>query len=140
MEYKRFGSKVMVRMDRGDEIVAKLKEVCAAEQIKLGTVTGIGAADEAVIGLFDTKEKKYYSKEMTGDMEIAPLIGNITTMDSTTYLHLHITLGDRENKAYAGHLNSAKVSATFEATIDVIDGSVERRRDEEIGLNLMEFG
>ena len=35
MEYKRFSDKVVVRIDRGEEILAKIKEVALAENIKL---------------------------------------------------------------------------------------------------------
>ncbi len=139
MEYKKYGQKIFVRIDKGEEIVGKLKELCSDEKITLGTVNGIGATDRAEIGLFDTHEKKYYGKELEGDMEIAPLSGNITTMDGEVYLHLHINLGDKENKAFAGHLNSALVSATFEAVIDVMEGTLERSKDEEIGLNLLDY-
>ncbi|MFP4117750.1 MAG: PPC domain-containing DNA-binding protein [Candidatus Woesearchaeota archaeon] len=139
MQYRKYGSKIFVRIDKGEEIVEKLKELCAKEEITLGNVTGIGATDNAKIGLFDTKEKQYYGKELGGDMEIAPLSGNITTMDGSVYLHLHINLADKENRAFAGHLNSAIVSATFEGVIEVIEGSLERSKDEEIGLNLLDY-
>ena len=139
MEYKRFGNKILVRVDKGEEIVGKLLDVCKAENVKLGSLSGIGATNNVVIGLFDTREKVYHKKEIKDDMEIAPLSGNITTMDGEIYLHLHINLGDKDNKSFSGHLNSAVVSATFECIIDIIDGTVEREKDEDIGLNLIKF-
>ena len=139
MEYKKFNNKYIVRVDKGEEIVATLKKFCEDNNIKLGTITGIGATNNAKIGLFNVEEKKYYSKELTGDHEIAPLYGNISTMKGKVYLHMHANLCDQENKAFGGHLNSAVVSATFEAVIDVIDGEVDREFNEEIGLNLYKF-
>lgn len=47
--------------------------------------------------------------------------------------------GDENGNAIGGHLNSATVSATCEMIITVIDGTVDRYFDEEIGLNLFQF-
>ena len=137
MEYKRYGNKIFLRLDSGEEIVRSLKQLCEKEEIKLGTVSGIGATDRVAIGLFDLKNKKYVSKEFVGDHEIAPLFGNITTKDGDIYLHIHVNICDSEHKSFGGHLNSGIVSATFEGVIDVIDGVVEREFDEKTGLNLI---
>jgi len=137
MDYKRFDNKVVVRIDKGEEIVETLKQVCKNLDIKLGTITGIGATDKAIIGLFDVKTKKYHSTELVGDHEIAPVYGNISTISGETYLHLHANLCNAEHKSFGGHLNSAVVSATFEGVIDIIDGKIDREFDENIGLNLI---
>lgn len=139
MEYKRFGNKVIVRLDKGEEIVETLKQLCTKLNIKLGTITGIGATDKAIIGLFDMRTKKYHSKELVGDHEIAPLHGNISTMNGETYLHLHANLCNAEHKSFGGHLNSAVVSATFEGVIEIIDGEIDRKFGENIQLNLLTF-
>ncbi|MFW6231133.1 MAG: PPC domain-containing DNA-binding protein [Nanoarchaeota archaeon] len=139
MEYRLFGKTYVLRLDKGDEIVESLTRFSKDVNIRLATVQGIGATDDATIGRYDTTGKQYYKKELKGDMEIAPLLGNITTMDGEQYLHLHINLGDKENNAWAGHLNKAVVSATFECFISVIEGQVDREKDDEIGLNLMKF-
>ena len=57
MDFKRFGDKYIVRLDKGEEVVETLTEFIKDEDIKLGRVTGIGAVDFAEIGLFYTKEK-----------------------------------------------------------------------------------
>ena len=137
MHYKRFGNKVIVRVDKGEEIVKTLKQVCKDMDIKLGTVIGIGATDRATIGLYDVKAKEYRSKELIGDYEIAPICGNISRLGDEVYLHLHANLCNAEHKSFGGHLNSATVSATFEAVIEIIDGEINRVVNKKIGLNLM---
>lgn len=139
MQFRQFDNKFILRIDKGEEIVETLKTFCSKQQIKLGSVSGIGATNEATIGLFLTSTKEYIKKEMTGDMEIAPLVGNISTMNGQTYLHLHVNLGDSKHKSWSGHLNRAVCSATFEAIIDSIDGEVEREFSDEIGLNLLKI-
>jgi hypothetical protein len=139
MEYKKFGNKFIVRMDKGEEIVETLKEFCKKNEIKLGSIQGLGAVNKATIGLFETATKEYHSTELTGDHEITSLLGNISTMDGEVYLHLHINLADHEYKTYGGHLNSAVIGATGEFIIDVIEGTVDRAFNQEIGLNLYKF-
>ena len=139
MNYKRFDNKVVVRIDKGEEIVDALKTICKKLDIKLGSIVGIGATDKVTIGLLNTKTKKYQSKEFTGDHEIAPLVGNITLMNGEVYLHLHVTICNVEHKALGGHLTSAVISATFEGIIDIIEGQVTREYNDEVGLNLLKL-
>ena len=137
MDYKKIGEKVFVRIDSGEEIVETLTQVCKNLDITAGTITGIGATDKAIIGLFDVKTKKYHSTELVGDHEIAPVYGNISTMNNEVYLHLHVNLCNAEHKSFGGHLTSAIVSATFEGVIDIINGKIEREFDATTGLNIL---
>lgn len=139
MEYRKFGNKYIIRIDKGEEVVEILKKFCKEHTIKLGSITGLGATNRVTIGLFEAQSKKYFSKELTGNHEIAPLYGNITTMGGEVYLHMHVNLGNDEHKSFAGHLNSAFVSATVEVIIDAFEGEVDRKFSDEIGLNLLRF-
>jgi len=139
MKYRRFQSKVVVRIDKGEEIVTSLSHLCKKLNIKSGTIIGIGATNKITIGLMNTETKKYQSKELTGDHEITPLVGNITTKDGEVYLHLHITVCNDEHQALGGHLTSAVVSATFEGVIDIIDGEITREFDTSASLNLLKL-
>jgi len=139
MQFRQFGNRYILRLDKGEEIVESLKQFCKEHQIKLGSISGIGATNQAEIAFFAASTKQFHKKEIHADMEIAPLIGNITTQNGKVYLHLHVNLGDSEHKSYSGHLNTAIVSTTFEAIIEVIDGEVDREYSEEIGLNLIKY-
>ena len=139
MQGKKLGDKFVVRIDRGEEVVSVLKEFCSKENIKVGSISGIGATNKVEVGFFVTETNEYHSKVFEGDFEITSLIGNVSTMDGETYLHLHINLSDSDHKAFGGHLNSAVISATCEIFIDVYDGSVEREFDDSVGLNLIKI-
>ena len=139
MEARVCGNHWILRIDRGEEIVETLEQFCRQKGIRLGTVTGIGATQNATIGLFKTQTKEYVRKEMVGDHEITNLTGNISRMNDEVYLHLHINLSDPNYHTFGGHLNSAVVSATCEVVIRVLDGEVDREFSEEIGLNLYKF-
>ena len=60
-------------------------------------------------------------------------------MNGEFYTHIHMSAGDADGKVFGGHLNRAIVSATCEMVIHIIEGTVDRRLDEEIGLNLFRF-
>jgi predicted DNA-binding protein with PD1-like motif len=137
MNFKQFHNKVIVRIDKGEELVDCLKTLCKTLDIRAGSIAGIGATDKITIGLMNTKTKKYQSKEFTSDHEIASLVGNISRMNGEVYLHLHVTICNVEHKALGGHLSSAVISATFEGVIDIIEGVVSREYDDETGLNLL---
>lgn len=139
MEYKRYDSKVLLRLDPGEEILAGISEVCKAENIRLGVVSGIGAVNKATVGLFNPVTKEYSSTTMERDFEVTALAGNVSEMNGELYLHLHITLADLSRNAFGGHLNEAVVSATAEIWIDIVDGTVDRELSDTVGLNLLKF-
>ena len=84
------------------------------------------------------KNKKYTFEKFRQPLEITSLNGNITTMDNEVYLHCHATLSDVNMDAIAGHLKEGVVGATCEIMLVQLDSRIERKRDEPIGLNLME--
>ncbi len=139
MEYKRYGSKILIRLDPGEEVVAGVAEVCEKENIRLGIVSGIGAVDRATVGLFNPTTKEYKSTTLEKPYEIGNLTGNISEMDGKIYLHLHATLADVDHNAFGGHLNEARVSATAEIWIDIVKGEIDRKFSDTIGLNLLKF-
>ena len=139
MDYKRFDNAIVLRVDRGEEILEQLKAVCLKENVKLASVSGIGAINDLTSGVWDVERKEYYSNHFTGVYEVANLVGTITTMNGEYYAHIHISAGDAQGHMVGGHLNRAVVSATSEIVLHLIDGTVEREFSPEVGLNLLKF-
>lgn len=139
MKYQRFEQTIIVRMDKGEDIVEQVKNVALKEKIKLASISALGAINEFTVGVFKTKEKKYYANEFKGDFEIVSLTGTINTMNDEYYSHMHLSAGNDQGQVFGGHLNKAIVSATCEMVIQIINGEVDRYFDEEIGLNLLKL-
>ena len=74
-----------------------------------------------------------------GDLEIVSIGGNINTMNGETYAHFHISAADEQGNVFGGHLQEAVISGTGELVLTEINGTVDRKFDEETGLNLFEF-
>ncbi len=139
MDYRRFKNTIVCRIDKGEEVLEKIKEIALKENIKLANITALGATNDFTVGVFKTEEKKYYSNEFRGDFEIVSLTGTINTMNGEFYTHIHMSAGNDKGEVFGGHLNRAIVSATCEMVINIIDGVVDRDFNDEIGLNLFKF-
>ncbi len=139
MDYARFDNTIIARIDRGEEILEQLRQIALAEKIRLAHISALGAVGDFTVGVFHTAEKQYHANRFTGDWEIVSLTGSITQKDGEYYAHLHMSAGGTDGAVVGGHLNRAVVSATCEMFITVLDGTVERRFDGDVGLNLFEF-
>lgn len=139
MEYRRFDDKIVLRLDKGDEIIACVKDVATKENIRLASVSGIGGTDDVLVGVFNIGKHAYDEFKLTGTHEITSLTGNINTMNDEVYTHLHITLAGKGGNVVGGHLLNCVISLTAEIFISVIDGRVDRKKDEDLQINKFAF-
>ena len=139
MDYRRFNNTIIARIDKGEEILENIKVIALKENIKLANINALGAINSFTVGVFKVDEKKYYSNEFEGNFEIVSLTGTVNTMNGEFYTHIHMSAGNDNGEVYGGHLNKAVVSATCEMVINIIEGTVDRYFDKEIGLNLLKF-
>lgn len=139
MQFKSFPNKFILRLEKGEEIIQTISKFATDQNIKLGTISAIGATNNVTLALYSPTEKKYYTKQFKRDFEITSLLGNISTFKGKTYLHFHINLSDNSFQAFGGHLKEGVISATFEAIIETIDGNIDREFSSEVGLNLLKF-
>ena len=139
MDYRKFGDTYIVRIDRGEEILASLKSLCEKENIILAQVDALGAVDHAEVCVYDVPTRTFFRKTFDEPMEISNLCGTVTRKDGEVYLHLHVTVGDKELHAHGGHATALRVSATCEMVVRTIPGDVGRELNEEVGLNQFRF-
>ena len=64
MQYKRFDSTYMLRIDRGEEIMECLTRLCAGEGIRLARVSAIGAVDSAALGVYYLEAQAYRREDL----------------------------------------------------------------------------
>lgn len=139
MEYRKSGSLIALRVDRGEEIVSSIMTVCEKEHIAFGSISGIGAVDHAVVGLYHVAEQKYVSNTFDGELEMTSLLGNATEKDGRTYLHFHAAFAKGDGTVVGGHLNEAVVSGTAEIFIQTAPDVIGRKVDPATGLNVFDL-
>ncbi len=139
MEYKKFGKTIVARIDLGEEIVESVRKIALAENIKLAMVNALGAVNRFEVGVYNVSEKVYHKKVYEGTYEIVSLHGSINTMNGELYTHLHLSAGSVDGNVVGGHLYSGIIGGTCEMFIDIVDGVVDRIKDEKIGLNVFKF-
>ncbi|SET30970.1 PPC domain-containing DNA-binding protein [[Clostridium] polysaccharolyticum] len=139
MEYRRFGNTIVARLDRGEEITAKIKELAEKEQIKLASISALGSVNDFTVGVFDLEEKQFYPNHFTGAFEISSLFGTITTREGAYYGHVHMNVGNKKGQVLGGHLIQGVVAATCEMFITILDGTVERKYIEDYETSILEF-
>ena len=127
----------LLRLDKGEEIIFSLASFCGQQKIGFASVSGIGAAENARLAIFDTKNKKYAERDFEGDLEIVSLLGNVALANGFPKPHLHCTLASDDFLAHGGHLVSATVSVTCEIILRVSKTSINRSSDEVTGLMLI---
>ncbi len=141
MDYRKFGTQIVLRVDRGEEVMAAITALCEKEKILLASIAGLGAADRLVMGLYDIEAQRFSETVLEQPLEITSLIGSVTEMNGKPYLHVHVNAADVEGRAYGGHLKSVRISGTAEIFLTVVDGHVGRKKDDmtSTGLNLFSF-
>ena len=141
MGYKFDGYNWFGVLEKGEELVASLKNFVEKEQIKGAWIFAIGACSEVEAGYYDLKTKDYGFKKHTQDMEILNIQGNLSWSDNKPAIHLHGTFAGEDGQAFGGHVKSLKVSATCEVFIHDWFGAdrIERKLNDSIGLKLLDL-
>jgi len=139
MNYQKINRQnYIIRIARGEEIIASLKKFCQKEKIKGGFFYGLGAVDEAEIAHYDVSAKKYSSKKFNTVLEMINLTGNIGFFQKEIIIHAHASFADKNMQPLAGHLVEAKISGTAEIFLTKTK-KLEKFYDQETGLKLFSF-
>ena len=136
MQYRVEGNKILVSLEKGDEIFDSINTVIDETDIKFGWINGIGAVEHITLGSYSVEKKDYIKKEFKGEFELTSLVGNITTKNGSPFIHLHVNVSDKQCNAYGGHLFSGIITATGELIIFLSDSYINRRESDDIGLYL----
>ena len=142
MDYRKLGSTIYIRMDRGDEVIASILDICKNEHIQSATYNGIGGCSSAAIQTFDPASGSFRTEEKTGMLELVSLMGNVITDGNQLYHHTHAMfsfVADGEHKVLAGHLKETVVLYTAEIELRPVDGVIGRKRDPETGTGFWNF-
>jgi len=129
----------VVRLDKGEPIVAALHEYIGQQRIRGGSVLGLGAVEAAEIGCWDAARRVYDRTTIAEPRELLSLVGTISRLEGSPFVHAHVTLGASDHSVVGGHLFEARVAVTAELVINEAAVASSRVLDDVTGLKLMRF-
>ena len=118
MDYRKFGESYYIRLDKGDEIITSLLDICGKEGISSATFYGIGGCSSAEIQTF------------------IPESGRLTH-------HTHALFSYKQDGAHltsGGHIKSITVLYTAEIELrPVVGGIIRKKKDPITGTGFWNF-
>jgi predicted DNA-binding protein with PD1-like motif len=129
-----------VILGTGDEALSCLKAFATKELLGGAQITAIGALSQARLTYFDWETKAYQPIEVSEQVEVASLVGDVAMgPDGTPSVHVHAVLGRRDGAALAGHLEEAYVRPTLEIIVTEMPAHLCKAKDAETGLALIKL-
>lgn len=147
MEYSKIGDNFYVRMDRGDEIISTLLEICEKESIPSAVFSGIGGCRSAELQVFIPEKGCFETERLEGMLELVSLNGNVVRDDKGQLFHHTHALFSFKNAnqnsqqgVAGGHLKSTTVLYTAEIELrPTVGGAIGRKFDPETGTGFWDF-
>ena len=121
------------RIKPGKDLIYEIKAYAKANNIKAGfIITCVAGFTSVTLRMAGAEPEKQDIRVFKGPLELTSLVGTI----SVDGCHLHVTVTDKEGKAYGGHLkNGSYVHPTAEIVIGEDDlKTYTREIDEETGF------
>jgi uncharacterized protein len=127
--------------DKGDEVVATLQRFASENKLTASRFSAIGALEGAVLGYFDWERKDYDRIEVTEQVEVLSLNGDVALdADGQPKVHAHTVLGRRDGSTVGGHVLEARVRPTLEVLLVESPSHLRKRCDPDSGLALIDLG
>ena len=143
MDYRRMNDICYVRIDKGEEIITELLQICCKEGIQSAVFTGIGGCSHAEIQTFIPEKGTFETEIIDGMLELINITGNIITDHDQLFHHTHAVFSyktESGHKIAAGHMKALTVLYTAEIELrPVIGGVIRRKHDPETGTGFWSF-
>ena len=147
MESQKFGNKIYLCLDKGDEVLKSILQTCQEQKISSATFSGIGACDKVVIGTYLPEEHDFLRHTKEGMLEMISLMGNVTQDANHTKLNIHAHgmfsyLNSETNtiQYFGGDLKSAQIMYTGEIVIEPVEGGkISKQFNPKVGIDVWHF-
>jgi len=140
MQYEQLGDHYVVRLDEGEEVLWTLRrflvehDILAGRFMAWGTFRGLRLQhNRPVAGRYEPRVV-----DLEGPLEVASLLGNISTLDDEPVLHAHVTVGDAAWRTYSGHLASGTVGPTLEVVVKVLPRALHRFWNDRLHVAVLD--
>jgi predicted DNA-binding protein with PD1-like motif len=139
MQVRDVESGFLIRLEKGERVLATLAEFCEARGIRAGFFHAIGAVKNTEIGYYPLEKREYVFELHVEDREVASMTGNISLVDGKPFIHAHAVLSACEAGlgTIGGHVKECEVAVTLEVYLTPFNAAISREHDESIGLKLL---
>ena len=100
-------------MDRDDEVIEKILDVCRKKSIPSAVFSGIGGCKNAELQVFIPETGSFETEQLEGMLELVSLNGNVVTGDDGQLFHhthaLFTFKKDGQHGMAGGHLKSTTI-------------------------------
>ena len=128
MDYRKIGETYYIRLDRDDEVIGNILEVCRRESIPSAVFSGIGGCKSAELQVFIPETGEFETEQLEGMLELVTLNGNVVRDDAGQLFHhthaLFTFKKDGQHGMAGGHLKSTTVLYTAEIELRPTVGGV----------------
>ena len=127
----------MLRFETGEELLETLAQFSQDHGLRAAAVMmGIGQLRTATLAYWNGQE--YEAQEIRGPTELVSLAGSVAVADGRPSVHLHASLGLRNQATLSGHVIHASVGVLLEVRLDAFPAhGFSRPMDEGLGLRTL---
>ena len=144
MDFRKYAGVYYIRLDRGDEMIASILELCRKEGIRSCTYSGIGGCSSAEIQTFVPEKGEFRTERLEGMLELVSFMGNVISDEGGKLYHhthaLYTFVRDGGPCVRGGHLKASTVLYTAELELrPVEEGTIGYKLDPETGTGFWRF-
>ena len=126
-------------LDSGDEVMDSIRTFAKEENLKASQFSAIGAFSELTVGFFDFDIKDYKKIEISEQVEVLNIVGDISSYNGKIQIHAHAVVGKSDGTAHGGHLLKAFVHPTLEIILTESPAYLERKMDNDAHIPLIKI-
>jgi len=127
----------MLVLRTGDDALKAITDFAGRKSIEGGSFSAIGAFQTSTIAYWNWDTKEYEPIEVSEQVEVLTMTGNVALAGDERRLHAHVVLGRRDGSTIGGHLMKAVVRPTLEVFMVDLGTRLARTRDKTTGLWLL---
>ena len=119
--------------------MAGLKQFAGAEHLHAAHFTAIGAFASLTVAWFDLEKKAYQPIQISEQVEVLSLIGDVAESKGKPAVHAHICVAKKDGSAHGGHLQAGRVRPTLELIVVESPAHLRKSFRPEFGLALIDL-
>ncbi len=128
-----------IKFEKDELLLEPLTQYAKDNNIKTAEISFIGAVQNVNVMYFNQSKKEYDKHNFEGGHEVLSGLGNVSILEGKPFVHVHMTVADKNGNAFGGHLDEGTKIWLIEAVIKqptFFGKGIERHFDDELCLSV----